>query len=125
MNLSLFQRQLSSLPGRLTEGIFHCPFIIIVEDKNEDFEKRIKLLEAWMNEPRPQTESPKVVAAPVAISNGVDMNTLNNLLKDLLKKSDLEDLLSRLEKCEKKSSDAHDKASKQEKKHKKWKKSWI
>ena len=56
---------------------------------------------------------------------GIDPNYLNQILKDFLRKSDLDDLTKRLEKCEKKSKKAADRTKKLLKKHKKWKERWI
>lgn len=54
-------------------------------------------------------------------SDGPDLSTLNKMLSDFMKKSDMEDIMKRLEKCEKKSKKAKDMSKKLEKKHKKWK----
>ena len=43
------------------------------------------------------------------------MDSVNKLLKDYLKKSDMDDLLKRLEKCEKKAKKAKDHTKKHEK----------
>jgi hypothetical protein len=55
---------------------------------------------------------------------GADMDSVNKLLSNFMKKSDFDDLLKRLEKCEKKAKKAKDGVKKLEKKNKKWKPKW-
>jgi hypothetical protein len=55
---------------------------------------------------------------------GADMDSVNKLLKDYIKKDQWDDLVKRLEKCEKKAKKAKDVVKKQEKKIKKWKPKW-
>jgi chromosome segregation ATPase len=82
---------------------------IIAEDKLEEHEKRLKELESKISG---------------LSGGGADMDSVNKLLKDFAKKSDMEDLKKRLEKCEKKAKKAKDGLKKQEKKMKKWKPKW-
>ena len=52
------------------------------------------------------------------------MSSLQKLMNDYLKKSEMADLLKRLEKVENKSKEAFDLSKKNEVKVKKWKPSW-
>jgi hypothetical protein len=56
---------------------------------------------------------------------GPDLDSINKLLSDYMKKTDLDDILKRLQKCEELSKESSDRSKKQEKKHKKWKPNWI
>jgi uncharacterized protein (UPF0335 family) len=103
MNLSLMNRSLGGLPSRMYEGKkFSRVYICIAEDKLEAFEKKIKELEE------------KLANMPAAASNdnngGADLATLNKMLNDYMKKSDMNDymkksdmndLVKRIEKVEK------------------------
>ena len=66
----------------------------------EEHEKRIKELEE----------------RPIGSGGGADMNEINKLLADFMKKNEFEDYLKRLEKCEKKAKKAKDMAKKSHKK---------
>jgi tetrahydromethanopterin S-methyltransferase subunit G len=115
---------MSSIPGRVYEGrlsslnSFLINSHVIVEDKCEDYDKRLKELESKIS---------LLNSAPVGEGghSGPDLDTLNKLLSDFIKKSEMEDLLKRLQKCEKKAKKAKDLSKKNEKKHKKWKPQWI
>ena len=74
------------------------------EDKLEDHEKRIKEL------------ADRPIASGESSGGGFDINQINKLLEDFLKKNEFEDYLKRLEKCEKKSKKAKDMAKKNTKK---------
>ena len=76
--------------------VYLVNLIEIVEDKSDDYEKRIKELEK----------------RPIGSGGGADISEINNLLADYMKKNDFEDYLKRLEKCEKKSKKAKDLAKK-------------
>ena len=53
------------------------------------------------------------------------MASLNSMMKDFVKKQDLDSLLSRIEKVEKENKEQDSKIDKQRKKHQKWKPKWI
>ena len=84
----------------------------LVEDKIEEFNRRLKELE-------------DNIKGGVVSGEGGKTDIDMNLLRDMVKKSEMEDLVKRLEKCEKKSKKASQKAKKQEKKQKKWKPKWV
>ena len=97
-------RQFSSIPSRMYEGK-NLRSKSAAEDKLEDFAKRIKELEDRLS----QVNNSSSASAPVVVNStgGVDINTLNNLMKDFLKKQDLQALIERIEKVEHESSE-HD-----------------
>jgi chromosome segregation ATPase len=101
----------------MTDGNSHCDNYHIAEDKIDEFTKKISDLESKLaNASFGNSSAPS--------SNGTDMASLNKLLNDYMKKSEMDDILKRLEKVEKKSKKAKDMAIKCDKRDKKWKPKW-
>jgi predicted nuclease with TOPRIM domain len=89
---------------------------LVAEDKLEDFSKRIADIETKLALLGNSSGNEG--------SSGADLNTLNDLLKSYMKKSDLDAVLKRLEKCEKDSGEAKEGSSKCLNKVHKWKPKW-